>query len=98
MTKIVVVGPNLRDQSKGNFRAHADGCRDLTKDLRLTQEPPWSFDADSRVGVAAEIYPPEEFGWSSDASGEWEAFVNDIWFAPCLKQLPEGSLEGGAAS
>lgn len=89
---VVIIGPNLRDQSKGQFRAHERTCRDLDKDMRLTREQPWFFDqAVSRREIVEDLYPPGEFEWSDgpDDVGYWD----DVWFAPCLKGLPREEKE-----
>jgi len=62
MQRITVIGPNLRDQSKGSFLVHAAGCADLSKLSRHEPEVAngWTFDATSRTHVCDELYPPEE--------------------------------------
>lgn len=92
MTTITLLGPNLssKNQNKGNLHAHKAGCGDVTKGYSpYERDGAWDFDVESRLDVAVESYPPESFEWDPDDPGDWNAFVGDIWFAPCLKDLPD---------
>ena len=80
--KVSVMGPNLRDQSKGTFHVHKAGCFDLARDRNYHDtDPPITFDADSRVDVCDTVYDPGDFQCES---GE---FLFDFHFAPCVDAL-----------
>jgi hypothetical protein len=86
---VVVIGPNLRDQSKGQFRVHELHCADVHKDLRLTEEQPWDLDEmPSRMAVVEELYPSNDFGYDPTDADDRRLYLEDVWFAPCLKSLP----------
>ena len=58
--RVTIVGPNLKDQSKGSFHVHKAGCRDLDKRMYLGggrgSDDAWEMDVESRVEVSAEVY------------------------------------------
>jgi hypothetical protein len=81
---LYVVGPNLRDQSKGSFHVHAEGCRDMQRMAKRDQEFQVELDNgavefDSLTGVVDYCYPPGDFECES---GE---YMSDFHFAPCVK-------------
>ena len=82
--RVTVCGPNLRDQSKGEFHVHAEGCADLVRGANREPEyrTGWPMDATSRVDVCDAVYPPEDFDCES---GE---FVGSFHFFPCCEELP----------
>jgi hypothetical protein len=98
MTSISIFGPNLNDQSKGQFHVHAAGCGDCKHYGRgkFGGETGWHIDAESQLDVCSEIYADHlsDYGLSTeDAEGvemltDW---LSDLWFAPCLS-LPEKSV------
>ena len=81
--KISVIGPNLPDQRKGTFHAHADGCSDLEKRQYRGVERDTGVEVATRLEVAEFVYPRNSFEWDDES---W--YIDDIWFAPCLKGLP----------
>lgn len=101
--KVRVCGPNLRDQSKGQFHVHADGCADLSKygpgrknGGDRNGEDEMVLDANSKLRVAEWVYDDcacDENEWNSE--GYWEYLkyaVQDFHFAPCVK-LPFKAVE-----
>jgi hypothetical protein len=77
--RIVVVGPNLRDQSKGTFHVHAEGCADLRRSPNLRHEDQsFVIDCDTLTQMCDAVYPPEDFGCES---GE---YLYDFHVAPCV--------------
>lgn len=85
---VKICGPNLNDQSKGDFHVHAAGCADLVKHARREPEYQygWKVDAESRVQVAEEIF----CDIMAENEGEWakpEAYLSDIHFFPCCDDL-----------
>lgn len=90
MTTINLLGPNLsaKNQSKGNLHAHRADCGDIQKGYSpYERDGGWVLDVGSRLELAQEAYPPGSFDWDGSLE-ESESYVGDIWFAPCLKDLP----------
>lgn len=80
--RLIIVGPNLLDQSKGDYHVHADGCGHLSTDANIRYEDQsWTGDYSSRVEVADDVYPPADFDCDSGA------YVDTIYFAPCTRGL-----------
>jgi hypothetical protein len=82
--RVSVCGPNLRDQSKGEFHVHAEDCADLAKygpGKPNGGEEPWALDVSDRLGIVGEVYdwiPAEEAS----------AYLGEFHFAPCCSDLP----------
>lgn len=85
--KLHVVGPNLRDQSKGSFHVHAHGCGDMSRMAR--RDPEFAYELihghavefNTLVEVAEYVY---DNGIMED--GETGAdYLHDFHFAPCVK-------------
>lgn len=81
--QVTICGPNLRDQSMGEFHVHAAGCADLLRGARREPEyvDGWTMDADTCVAVCDAVYPPEDFGCESGA------YVGSFHFFPCCGEL-----------
>ncbi len=82
---VTIIGPNLRDQSKGSFHVHAAGCADIVKMSRRDPEfaHGWDMEASTREEVAGEVYAD-----MIDESGATpESYVSDFHFAPCCASL-----------
>lgn len=94
MQDVIIVGPNLRDQSKGDFHVHAVGCLDLRRDPNMRYEnKSWRIDdAASKIEVIEEIYSDimDENGDTADD------YMHDVHFAPCVT-LPVRECEGHPA-
>ena len=76
-----VFGPNLRHSgSSETFHVHSADCADCRKAL-YQDEPPMTFEADTKVAVCDGVYGPEEFNCES---GE---YLFDFKFFPCTKEL-----------
>jgi hypothetical protein len=88
--RITICGPNLRDQSKGQFHAHAEGCKDLVRGAR-GPEPEyangWTIEADTKVEVGDSVYE-DHISEGTMLSGEG---VDDVQFFSCCASLPYGS-------
>lgn len=84
-----IIGPNLRDQSKGDFHVHAQGCADVTRNPEY-QAPDYDSDrkvvygVDSQRDVSEFIY--------SDMIGEgsmtWQDGLGTFHLFPCVGDLP----------
>jgi len=81
--RVMIAGPNLRDQSKGTFHVHAVGCADIRR--MMAREPEyangWEIDANTVIDICDAVYPPGEFECES---GE---YLYDFHFFPCCKGL-----------
>ncbi len=76
MTKVIVVGPNLPDQSKGSFHVHAVGCSDLNHYGR-------EFDSDKANPL--DVSGVEEIAdYVYDFEENPREYVNDIYVFPCV--------------
>lgn len=90
--KVAICGPNLRDQSRGQFHVHTVDCKDLTRMQK--QEPEYlpghrmEFDVESKQQAVEYVYcdhidenegnPP----WDT-----WTAYLDEFYFFPCVKDL-----------
>lgn len=80
--RVTIVGPNLRDQSKGDFHVHAAGCGDLARDPNLRREDQsWSIDAPSRLAIADAIYE-DIIAENPDTTAS--DYLSSLHFAPCV--------------
>lgn len=84
---LYVVGPNLRDQSKGSFHVHDANCGDMQRMARrdsafameLRDGRPVEFK--TQVEVAEYVY--DNGIMTDDETGE--DYLFDFHFAPCVK-------------
>lgn len=87
MTKVLVVGPNLLDQSRGTFEVHHPNCakafqNTLERDLQRNR---MEFDVDSKLEVVEIIY---DFVEDED---ELASYVDhEFNFLPCVGELADG--------
>lgn len=84
-----IIGPNLRDQSKGDFHVHAKGCEDVRRN-RDYAGPDFEHDRQFPVEVASRIML-SNYVYSdqiSEGSMTAEDGVPTMWFAPCTDDLP----------
>lgn len=87
--KLTVHGPNLKDQSKGDFHVHTAACADNKKEIRNNwSTDPWTIEANSVEEVIHAIYA--DFIDANDHD-PWTSFESDAHFAPCIKNLPRTS-------
>ena len=82
---VSIHGPNLEDQSKGQYVIHATSCRDNAKVRHFAggQVEPFTFDAQSREQCALEVYEDQIEGGECDI----ETALADLHFCPCCKKL-----------
>lgn len=88
--KVTVIGPNLRDQSKGQFIVHAAGCADIARLARREPEVrnAWTISAASLEEIAEEVYADiiEETGETP------AAYLSDFHFCPCITLPVQGEV------
>lgn len=81
--RLTIVGPNLSDQSLGDFHVHAAGCADLKRNRNLRNEDQsWTLRAHSKLAVAEHIYE-DIIDENPDVSAS--GYLSTIHFAPCVK-------------
>lgn len=87
--KVTICGPNLRDQSKGEFHVHAAGCADLQRGAHAEPEyrNGWTIEASTRLEVVIEIMPPDEMDWNPDNPSDRMLYESDVHFFPCCNVL-----------
>jgi hypothetical protein len=86
--RVTVFGPNLHDQSKGDFHVHAAECSDCKHyghGRKFGGEPGWTIDAPSKDDVVLDVY--SDMILSNDMY-DLADFVSDLHFAPCVT-LPD---------
>lgn len=90
MTAVTIIGPNLYDQSKGQFHVHAQGCSDITRDPKRygyeQASPHMSTEAGSYADVAEYVY--EDIMAEAEPGSRYteaDAYVDEFHFAPCVK-------------
>lgn len=90
--QVHIIGPNLPDQSKGSFHVHAFGCADVQRnherapDFAYDRTNPW--DVTSRIDAAAQTFADQ----IDEGSMTAEDGVHDMWFAPCVSELPHDDI------
>lgn len=79
--KLKIFGPNLRDQSKGQFVVHAYDCADCAKLHKLRENVSANLCA-TQQEVVELIYE------DIIAEGEtWQSCAGEVHFAPCTGEL-----------
>ena len=83
--KVTIHGPNLADQSGGQFIVHAVGCRDNRRVKSQTGTPSqgMSIEVSSREDVAMACYEDQIDGGECDI----EVALADFKFCPCCKDI-----------
>lgn len=92
--QVIIIGPNLRDQSKGQLHVHKAGCKDLARFKR--HEPEYDYamgippvEAQTRAEIVLNWYPPEEFEYNPHDESDYLQYRDEFYFFPCTKDLPE---------
>lgn len=87
--KVTIIGPNLRDQSKGDMHVHAAGCADIAR--MVGREPEyangWEIEAESVKDVVTAVYDPSEFQYDADDPDDLDPYITSIRFFPCTESL-----------
>lgn len=95
---VVICGPNLVNQTKGQFHVHTADCSDLDKMKR--REPAYrpenrmAIEADSRQEIVEWLYDDHMTEEERDrgTTPDWREY-DDIYLFPCLKALPDQADE-----
>jgi hypothetical protein len=89
--KVYVIGPNLRDQSKGQFHVHAAGCADVKRMAR--REPAYRdelehgpVDLPTMEAVGRHMY---DNGIMSEEETGLD-YLSEFHFFPCCETMPLG--------
>lgn len=91
MTQLVKIqGPNLRDQSKGQFHVHTANCGDNRhygyRGRFGGEEPAWAIEVAAKEDCESFIY---DFAPVETPGYELGDYLGEFWFAPCVKNLPQ---------
>lgn len=81
--KINLYGPNLQNQSKGQFHAHATGCAHCGRP-EYRGAPMHQMEATSCKAVVEEVYG-DCINEAEDPAQELANCAGDVYFAPCVK-------------
>ena len=86
-----IIGPNLPDQSKGQFHVHAAGCRD-GKRLEALAGPyaGWVAECVDRSQVVVNVYADIideniDEGVYADTEDAVRDYMHEFHFAPCVE-------------
>lgn len=90
MAKLAVIGPNLRDQSKGGIHVHAFGCKDTKKAEyhHVAHDVLNAVEINSYAELADYVYPHSDFGWNYEDDFEVSEWLGDVYEFPCVPDLP----------
>jgi hypothetical protein len=81
---LTIHGPNLYDQSKGDFRVHDAACSDNQREVRRNgSDQPLTVELTSADAVVDLLYA-DQLAEGSDRA----ACMNTIYFAPCCAGFP----------
>lgn len=83
---VTIYGPNLRDQRRGDFHVHVQGCAHSKQYTHLGPDNTLDLDVDNRWDVIQVIYAdfvPEEV---RSVSGKTD-IASNVYFAPCCRHL-----------
>jgi len=87
MTKLTVIGPNLRDQSKGTFHVHDANCADIHRRYSASEtSDSYTADLATEREVIELIYEDiiaENEG--DEVFGTWEGYRSEFHILPCVK-------------
>jgi hypothetical protein len=85
-----IFGPNLTaaGQAKGGFHVHREGCGD-----RKHYGPGTRYGGEDQDGWLVEVDTAREaveavYADQLDEGDDYDSCAADLWFAPCLKELP----------
>lgn len=90
--QVVVIGPNLQDQSKGDFHVHEASCADV-KRSPLYQFPDYKSDKENPIEVLDKA-TVGEYVYADFIPDEMSVAdaVADCYFFPCCSDLPLGEV------
>lgn len=89
--KVKIHGPNLRDQSKGQFHVHEASCQDNGKVAYMFGgDGGWEIEAESKADATEAVYECQLMEGANYASCR-----DDLYFMPCCDGLPEGEPSKG---
>jgi hypothetical protein len=77
---VAIIGPNLPDQSNGDFHVHAASCSDVHKYHKLLVD---IVEINSLQDIVENVY----CDIIADNDGNWQDYVNDFHFLPCFDKM-----------
>ena len=91
-TSVAIIGPNLYDQSKGQFHVHSETCRDGLNPRKYPLAYRWVEQQVSSVwDVLVLVYGDIACDSTEPDSPEWEAYIeqtrSEFHFHGCVSDL-----------
>jgi hypothetical protein len=84
--QVVIIGPNLIDQSQGSFHVHASGCADTRKaEYRHHRDDVNRPEEVASVKELVELTYADQL--AEDPDSTWEDMVMDFKIFPCAAAL-----------
>lgn len=87
--KVVIIGPNLFKQDKGQFHVHAAGCGDIARDPKrygyVEAAPHMPCDVATKAAAAEYVYCDIIAERGGDETGL--DYLDEFHFAPCVADL-----------
>lgn len=83
--QLTILGPNLADQSKGDFHVHASGCRDIARYPGRVQRDAMVATFGRRIDVVTTVYPPSDFDYDDSVPTEVAPYAGSFYFLPCVR-------------
>lgn len=86
--KVIVHGPNLRDESEGTYRVHAETSKDNAREVKMngSLHPTDPIEVQSRVELLDHVYPADEY---DREPGQEKQYLAEIHFGDSCADLPE---------
>lgn len=91
--QVVVVGPNLLDQSKGSFHVHAAGCSHRRQKQYQSAHIQHDFKQKQEFATVQEVVEDVYQDQIAESDGTWDEYESDFWFAPCTEGLAKTATE-----
>jgi hypothetical protein len=83
--RVTVIGPNLRNQSKGLFHVHAEGCADIAK--RYSAAELSESDSAEYATLQELVEDMYDGQLQDDPSATWQEYAPDFHVLPCAAAL-----------
>lgn len=84
---VLVIGPNLPDQSKGQFHVHASGCSAGSK---LANRVPYGVSRyaapASLRAIVLDVYDPDCFGYDAADADAFAGYAGEFYVCPCARK------------
>jgi hypothetical protein len=91
--RVMIFGPGLKDRKRGQFHVHDVDCQDCLKygeGRRFGGDKGSEFGAISRREIVEMVWSD---GLGSYPDRTWVNYEREVWFAPCIADLPREHAE-----